>query len=228
MQIKVSNGLSPLLRKPFGFHRIVGNHKKQIIEILYESIGKGTRALSARKPGEALDIIGPLGNGFNLERQGASILVAGGIGAAPLLMLAEELVRNRKLKIGKNILVLLGARSKNDILGEKEFKKAGCKVKIVTDDGSKGHKGFVSALLQKILTTNDKRPTTIYACGPKAMLKEVAGIAGKNKIPCQLLLEEYMACGVGVCLGCAVMTKSGYKMVCKDGPVFEASEVIWE
>jgi len=144
----------------------------------------------------------------------------------------------------KGVRVLLGAKTKDHILCEKEFKQLGCDIAIATDDGSKGYKGFVSELLKEALTTNDGSTgppplepsraqsrgqplTTIYACGPKPMLKEVAGLSARHKIPCQVLLEEYMACGIGVCLGCPVMTKDGYKMVCKDGPVFEASEVIW-
>jgi len=247
MLIKADSGLEPFLRKPFGFHRVDRNN----IEVLYEIVGKGTEILSSKKPGDHLDIIGPLGNGFYYRGQRTEdrgqILVAGGIGVAPLLFLAEEL-KNQRTKERKNtkVVVLIGAKTKRAILCEREFKDLGCAVMVATDDGSKGHKGFVTEVFQQIINENENgdsayfsRTATkgkigavpilaIYACGPKAMLKETASIAKEHKIPCQVLLEEYMACGVGVCLGCAVMTKDGYKMVCKDGPVFNASEVVWE
>jgi dihydroorotate dehydrogenase electron transfer subunit len=103
----------------------------------------------------------------------------------------------------------------------------GYDVKISTDDGSLGHKGYVTDLLDTELSTTDYRPSTLYACGPKAMLKEVSRIAGEKNIPAQLSLEEHMACGIGACLGCVVKTADGYRRVCKDGPVFAASAVEW-
>ena len=146
--------------------------------------------------------------------------------------MAEELIKSLKVKKLKSskVLVLLGTRTEKQLLCEKDFKKLGCEIKIATDDGSKGHKGFVTDLLKEILRIPypASRIPALYACGPKPMLKEVARIAKSKRIPCQILLEEYMACGVGVCLGCPVMTKSGYRMVCKDGPVFELSEVVWD
>jgi len=232
LEIRVANGTDPLLRRPFGFHRITKKGKAKIVEVLYEVVGKGTEILAHKGPGEFMDVIGPLGNGFEYKDSAASnqqaIIVAGGIGVAPLMMLAEELK-------GLKAIVLLGANSKNRVLCEREFKKIGCGVKVATDDGSKGHKGFVTDLLrtlpttndQRLTTINDQRPATIYACGPNPMLKAVSQIAIKNNIKCQVLLEEYMACGLGVCMGCAIMTKTGYKMVCKDGPVLNAEEIQW-
>jgi len=232
IEVKVSDAIQPLLRKPLSLHRVLNKGKKKAIEILYEVVGEGTEILSRKKQGEPLDIIGPLGNGFSWEPGAGSrelaILVAGGIGVAPLMMLAEKLVNGQWSMVNGNVVVLLGAKTKKQILCEQEFKKLGCKVKIATDDGSKGLEGFVTDLLESFLSTINYKPSTIYACGPKPMLKEIAYIAQKKKISCQLLLEEYMACGIGACLGCAVMTKNGYKMVCKDGPVFEAGELIWE
>lgn len=223
LEIRISDGPEPFLRKPLGIHSVKG----KLIGVLYEIVGKGTQILGKKKPGQVLDIIGPLGNGFEYSlpvRRFASspVLVAGGIGVAPLVFLAEKL-RNRKA------VVFIGAKTKKDILCEKEFRKLGYEVKIATDDGSKGYKGFVTDLLRSLLANRQTgKPATIYACGPKVMMKEAARTAARHKIPCQVLLEEYMACGVGVCLGCAVKTKSGYKMVCKDGPVFDSKEVIWE
>jgi len=248
--VKVDNGITPLLRKPLGIHKVINS---KIIEILYEVVGEGTEILSNRKPGEQVDVIGPLGNGFEHKTQDTrhktQVLIAGGIGVAPLVFLAQRLEGQGPRAKGQGekhqSLVLIGAKTKTEVLCEGDFKKLGCKVMTATDDGTKGHKGLITGLLKSfLLTTKDKRLTTIYACGPKPMLKEVGRIAVKNGIPCQVLLEEYMACGVGVCLGCAVKvktkdegrrtwdvgrgTREEYKMVCKDGPVFEAKEVVWE
>ena len=215
VNIRISEKYEPLLRRPFGVHKVQG--KK--IEILYEVVGKGTKLLSKKKPGEKLDILGPLGNGFSMLDRRHSILVAGGMGVAPLIFLAEKLAGNQSL-------VLIGAKKRSQVLCEEEFKKLGCDVKIATDDGSCGFKGLVTRLLKKNLS-NRNRPSVIFACGPKPMLKEIIKISKKYRISAQVSLEEHMACGVGACFGCVVQTKKGYKRVCKDGPVFDAKELIF-
>jgi len=206
-----------ILRRPFSIHRVSGNK----IEILYRVIGRGSLEISRKKPKEFVDIIGPLGNGFKIAGNlKIAILVAGGMGVAPLVMLAEEM---------KSVKVLIGAKTKKELLCEKEFKNLGCEVKVSTEDGSKGFKGLVTELLKQLLITHDSPPATaLYACGPKEMLKEIAVIAKKHKIPAQVSLEENMACGIGACYGCPVMTKKGYKLICKDGPVFNANDIMWE
>ncbi len=229
VEIRCSKGTAPLLRRPLGVHRV----SSLGIEVLYEVVGKGTEIISNKRAGEDLDIIGPLGNGFDLELgSDVNILVAGGIGVAPLMALAEGL----SVKKSRKIHVLIGARVKSHVMCEGEFKALGCAVKVTTDDGSRGYKGLVTELLKKLLATHkvktylpDFRGITVYACGPNAMLKSVAAIAMEHGIPCQASFEERMACGVGVCLGCPVKVKSpeGYKMVCKDGPVFDAGEILW-
>jgi dihydroorotate dehydrogenase electron transfer subunit len=220
LQIRCNQNYSPLLRRPFSIHRIL---ETSSLEILYKKVGKGTELLRQKKPKEKLDILGPLGNGFKIpEGLKSALLVAGGMGVAPLLALAEELRR----KEGK-VHLLIGAKRKDSLLCEKEFKDLGCQMKLSTEDGSAGFKGTVTALLADFLSTGDHRPSTIYACGPRGMLKEVSGIAKEEGLSCQVSLEEYMACGVGACLGCPVKTKSGYKMVCKEGPVFSGQEVVW-
>jgi dihydroorotate dehydrogenase electron transfer subunit len=222
LEIKVCDNGLPLLRRPVSIHGIKGSK----VKVIYEVVGEGTRILSGRGPGEFLDIIGPLGKGFTYaaKNTGASpdILVAGGMGVAPLVFLAG------KMKPDKN-LVLIGARSKKQILCRSEFRNLGCKVLVATDDGSSGFKGKVTELLKEILS-KQACPTgfgNIYACGPQPMLKAVAEISGREGIPCQLSLERHMACGFGACLGCVVSTKSGYKRVCKEGPVFAAEELTW-
>lgn len=239
VNIKVADGIEPLLRRPFSIHQI---YRQDGIKILYEAIGKGSEALARRKSGELLDILGPLGNGFDYEGQrltcsgrqgqtdnGRRILVAGGMGTAPLVFLAEKLVRNTRSAAYKKPLVLLGAKTREDIFCEKEFREFSCEVQISTDDGSRGFRGYVSDLLLKILSTIDYRPSTVYACGPTPMLKEISRISQEYNIPAQISLEAHMACGIGACMGCVIKTKEDeYRRVCKDGPVFEASRVIWD
>ncbi len=219
VMVKCSDALNPLLRRPLSFHRIENGH----FELLYQVVGKGTDALSKRKARERLDIIGPLGNGFQPLRKDENIvLIAGGIGAAPLLALAEKCAaRNARLT------ALVGAKTKSHVLCGDEFRRLGAIVKIATEDGSRGHKGLATDLLKKILTGRNLRPATIYTCGPHKMMKAVADIARKNKIMCFVSFEEKMACGTGACLGCAVKTLIGYKMACKDGPVFKSGDIIW-
>ena len=225
LQIRINEGLLPLLGRPFSIHDIRGT----FIEILYEVVGEGSRILSKRKAGEFIDIIGPLGNSFSAAKVPNSgknkrrkpVIVAGGMGVAPLFFLAK------KLKQAKPA-VLIGARTKSQILCEKKFKESGCDVKTATDDGSFGFRGRVTELLSDLLSTIDHRPLIIYACGPKPMLKEISRLALKHKIPAQVSLEAHMACGIGACLGCVVNTKEGFKRVCKEGPVFNCKDIVWQ
>ena len=247
VQIQCNDNLDPLLRRPFSIHR-VGN---KTIEILYEVIGKGTDMLSKKKEGDFLDVLGPLGAGFRepsaacpersrrVSCQPSAILIAGGMGVAPLAFLAEELIK-KKIKV----VVLIGAKTKKEILCEKDFRKIGAEVHVATDNGSKGFKGYVSKLFENLLSTachersrrvdcqlpalSEVEGATTYTCGPQPMLKSIAGICKKKKIACQVSVEEKMACGIGACLGCAVKVRGGYKLACKDGPVFNAQEIIWD
>jgi dihydroorotate dehydrogenase electron transfer subunit len=223
VMVKAGKAEEPLLRRPLSVHKING----PAIEILYEVVGKGTEILAKRKAGEYIDVVGPLGSGFQYRKPEAGkqkpILVAGGMGVAPLVFLAQ------KLKNSKG-LVLIGARTKKQVLCEKEFQKLGFDVKIATDDGSAGFCGRVTGLLENILRNNpitQERNNLIYACGPRPMLKEISRLAGRYKIPAQISLEEHMACGIGACLGCVVKTQAGFKRACKEGPVFSARDIAW-
>lgn len=216
VQIKLTQTLSPLLRRPFSLHAVSGSG----IEIIYEVLGEGTRILCAKGEGEVLDIIGPLGNGFCCRKEKNQIIIAGGMGVAPLAFLAQKIAKYKPL-------VLLGAGTKRKIICAEEFKKLGLNVRIATDDGSAGFQGRVTDLLIKLLSVKGYRPSNIYACGPQPMLKAIAGVARESQIPAQLSLEEHMACGIGACLGCVVETKDGLKRVCKEGPVFNARDLIW-
>lgn len=215
--IKVNNAPDPLLRRPFSAHKI----KKEKIEILYKVVGKATQILSTKKKGGEIDILGPLGNGFGMPTNSGPVsesvfLIGGGHGIAPLYALAKKL-KGYKLRL----TAFLGARTKEHLVCEKAFRKLGLKVYIATEDGSKGHKGLVTDLFKMDI------PAAIYACGPKPMLKSIAAIANRNNVPCQLSLEEYFGCGIGVCMGCTIDTRSGRKLICKDGPVFTAEEIVW-
>jgi len=215
------------LRRPLSAHRVFGGN----VELFYEVVGKGTEILSGLKAGERIDVLGPLGNGFNyklnVERGGPQILVAGGMGVAPLMFLAERLAVNRRSSNSAKISVFIGAKTKQLLLCAKEFKQIGCDVKIATDDGSQGFHGRVTELLEKALSTMNYQLSTIYACGPQPMLKEISRISCQNSVPAQVSLEAHLACGIGACLGCVVNTKDGYKRVCKEGPVFAAHELVW-
>jgi dihydroorotate dehydrogenase electron transfer subunit len=234
VMLRLSESYQPLLRRPFSIHRIVHsskfivhrerkNLKAKGLEILYKVVGKGTEILTEKKPGEHLDILGPLGKGFSIFNNRYPILVGGGVGIAPLLFLAEQLSTvNRQLST-----VLIGANTKKEILSEKEFAKLSCSVKIATEDGSAGFKGKVTDLLKHLLSTINYELSTIYACGPKPMLKEISIISKQYHIPTQVSLEEYMACGLGVCLGCMINTHRGYQAACREGPVFDSRIIKW-
>lgn len=229
IHVRVSKSFPPLLRRPFSVHRLEG----QKIELLYKVVGEGTKILSGKKRGEYLDILGPLGNGYRLPSATSKvsdiILVAGGTGVASLLFLAESIsVPDSEL----SILVLIGAKSREELLSEGDFRRLGCRVEVATENGTKGYKGLASNLLEKFLPlSGDRAKLLVFACGPPEMLKRIREISRRHRFPCQVSLEERLACGVGACLGCVVKAKGStytYKRVCKDGPVFDAGELIWE
>ncbi|MBU2540327.1 MAG: dihydroorotate dehydrogenase electron transfer subunit [Candidatus Omnitrophica bacterium] len=227
LNIKVNDTYQPLLRKPLGINRIRDKGNKTGLDILYKVVGEGTEALSHRQSGEYIDILGPLGNGFSLDftadrlKEDEIFLVAGGIGIAPLLFLAERILENSSCQ---KLIVLIGAKTKSHILCQKEFKDLGCNVLVATDDGSCGFRGNVTDLFRKTLGSER---ATVYICGPRPMLKETARIGARRAFSCFGLLEEYMACGTGACFGCVVATTGGYKRVCKEGPVFDLKSIKW-
>jgi dihydroorotate dehydrogenase electron transfer subunit len=226
VNIRINQDNDPLLRRPFSIHQNSKKHKR--FEILYEVVGKGTEILSNYSVGSELDILGPLGNGFKIDKKkNIAILIGGGMGVAPLLNLAEELKDKTKA-----IYILVGAKNKKRVLCEKEFKTITDQVLVSTDDGSYGKKGFISDILldfldNKLANRSTGQLATIYTCGPKPMLRAVTDIAFQNKIDCQVSMEQKMACGIGTCLGCVIKTNSGYQKVCSDGPVFNSKEIVW-
>ena len=219
VMVRVSDGLDPLLRRPFSIHR---RSAEGTLSLLFKVIGKGTAMLARRCMGDQLDLIGPLGNGFDFPDKGPVCLIGGGMGIAPLLFLAEELHRTGR-ETG-NDHVLLGARTKDELTPlDEEFAALGYTVQRATDDGSIGHKGFIPDLLDFILP----QMTRVYTCGPHLMMKNVVRLCQQAEVNCQVSLETRMACGMGACLGCAVNGKRGLVHVCKHGPVFKAENLEW-
>lgn len=221
LEIRCSKANEPLLRRPLSAHRILDDG----VELLYEVVGPGTERLSGKAAGEYLDVVGPLGNGFNIPSdKRPAILVGGGVGVASLFALAEKISAK---KAGS--YAIIGAKKAQGVLCEKELKRMGCFVMVSTEDGSRGRKGYATDILRHLLKVINCQTSGIYACGPHPMLKAAAHIADLSDIPCQVSLDERMACGIGVCLGCPVKvkTKGVYKMVCKEGPVFNAEEIVW-
>lgn len=225
VHIRTGCGWIPLWRRPFSVHGV--DEKNESIQIVYRVVGPGTAALSRVKPGECLDVMGPLGNGFDTGKPFTrSLLVAGGLGSADLFFLAGRLVRRKK-----KVLFLWGVRRKSELFGVDALRNAGADVRISSEDGSAGKEGLVTDLLREALGEKEWADGNAegFVCGPKGMIKAVQGMAGKTPIPWQVSMEEKMACGVNACKGCAVKMKDGgYRMACSDGPVFDLGEVVLE
>lgn len=220
VMLRLGDAFDPLLRRPFSFFRIRPPKKKSGggfagggFEICYRVAGRGTARLTRLRKGERVDVLGPLGRGFwREEGRERLILVGGGIGIAPLVSWAEELAGARgERKAGRGELrpeVLIGGRTAERLPGARELKNMGLAPRIATEDGSAGLAGTATDLLDRELMSQGQEGTAIYACGPEAMLAKVAQIAEQFDIPCQVLLESRMACGVGACLGCAVKIRA--------------------
>lgn len=208
-----------ILRRPFSIHQVTGADS---FEILFNVVGLGTKWLADLKAGDGADIIGPLGNGFDTGAAGdRAMLVAGGMGIAPLVFLASKLVEKRA-----KISTVVGAANKERLLEYMDLKRLSYRIQATTEDGSQGVKGRVTDVLTRAIAEDE--PGIIYACGPKAMLKEISLTAQETGIRCQVAMEELMACGVGACLSCVTVTTDGYKKVCSDGPVFDSEKIRWE
>ncbi|MBQ6287765.1 MAG: dihydroorotate dehydrogenase electron transfer subunit [Clostridia bacterium] len=183
------------------------------LTILYKVVGKGTEQMAAMKPGETLDVLTGLGNGYDLSKSGeAPVLLGGGVGVPPLYLLAKKLIAE-----GKKPQAVLGFNTAAEVFGEAEFKALGCGVTVTTADGSYGVKGFVTDALPA-------EYSYFYTCGPEPMLRAVYRA---TKTSGQLSFEERMGCGFGACMGCSCKTITGYKRICREGPVLEKEEVLW-
>ena len=186
-----------------------------LLTIVYKVVGKGTAQMQTMKAGEKLDILTGLGNGYDLTKCGDKpLLIGGGVGVPPLYMLARQL-----RAAGKEVNVILGFNTKDEVFCEADFKALGCDVTVTTVDGSYGVKGFVTTALEAV------DYTYFYTCGPEPMLKAVYKATTTSG---QMSFEERMGCGFGACMGCSCKTLTGYKRICKEGPVMKKEEILWE
>ena len=234
IMLKVSDNSSPLLRRPFSVYKCyLASHpekkKRGCLLILYKKVGKGTQKMTEFKKGQKVNVIGPLGNGFSLPPLPSSshiILIGGGVGIVSLYSLAEVLGSH-------NLFVFIGGKTKDDILCEEDFKKLNAsKIFIATEDGSLGYEGTVINLFLSQKKIFKKRESQyIYSCGPVEMLKELAREVKFKGVVCQASLEARMGCGFGACWGCVVKTNdlnTPYQRICKEGPVFNLKDIVWE
>ena len=197
------------LRRPIS----VCDYDEQALTIVYKVVGKGTEAMATMTPGQTLDVLTGLGNGYDLSKAGDKpLLIGGGVGVPPLYMLAKQL-----REAGKDVSVILGFNTKDEVFSEADFKALGCETFVTTVDGSYGVKGFVTNALPESYTY-------FYTCGPEPMLKAVYKATVTDG---QFSFEERMGCGFGACMGCTCKTKYGNKRICKDGPVLIKEEIVW-
>ena len=198
------------LRRPISVCDCVGEN----LTLIYKTVGNGTERISRMAAGDELDLLTGLGNGYNTKKSGGSpLLVGGGVGVPPMYMLCRKLISE-----GKNVTVVLGFNSKDDVFYENEFRALGADVHIATADGTYGIKGFVTDVIK------DMQYTFFYTCGPEPMFRAMHKIM---KTPGQYSFEERMGCGFGACMGCSCKTLTGNKRICKEGPVMESEEIIW-
>lgn len=223
IEIRVSEGIDPFLRRPISIYKL--DKENGILEFIFQVKGKGTEILAQKEEGNDIDIIGPLGHGtFKYEKYNNIAIIGGGIGIFPLYELSKEAKLNNV-----KVSCYLGFRNKELVMLEDDFKKVVDSLIITTDDGTYKNKGFAIDYLKQDMEKS--KYDCIYACGPLPMLKAIQKYANENNIDCQISLEEKMACGLGVCLGCAVKTAKSpkeapeYWHVCKGGPVFNSKDV---
>ncbi len=216
VNIRCGDGCLPLLRRPFSISRVEG----EILELMFNVIGSGTKMLASKRPGDLLDVLGPLGTPFRIkENYTTALLVGGGLGVAPFPFLTDALGREKK-----EIVTFIGARTSAQ-LTERNLRN----VHIATDDGSKGLKGTVVDLVKSYLADRRPQAPKIFGCGPTRMLKALSDLAAANSVECELSLEGDMACGMGICQGCPVEKRDGtrkYALVCTDGPTFNSKDIV--
>ena len=215
VMVRCGEGPEYQLRGPFSIHRI----EEDTIALLFNVVGRGTRWLAQCPAGEKLDLMGPLGNIYEIHPDSKKLLLAaGGIGIAPLVFLAEDAIKR-----GKEVTLLLGA-STAEQLYPKRLLPAGVRLISTTEDGSGGEKGLITDILADFAGAADQ----LFACGPLPMYRVMAQMAELKDRPVQLSLEVRMGCGLGICYGCTIKTVNGLRQACRHGPIFELKEVLWE
>jgi len=215
VMVRCGEGHQPLLRRPLSIHRIADGEQ---VALLFSVVGQGTSLLSRYREGDKLDLLGPLGNGFSLYPGSSKLLlVAGGVGIAPLVFLADKALDQRRA------VVLLAGSATASLLYPRSLLPSSVDLVIATEDGSDGQRGAITDLLGDFVNWADQ----VFACGPLSMYQSMSacGFGGPKSV--QVCLETAMACGLGACYGCTVKTKRGLRQVCQDGPVFELDDILW-
>lgn len=240
--IRSPGDTDPLLGRPFALYDIFVEDNEPVgVDFGYLVVGKLTRLMSQWKPGDTVEIWGPLGNGFPLPQAGHLMMVAGGIGQTPFLATAREALAQqsygsparRIIERPTKVSLCYGARSANYLAGLNHFEQQDkLNFQIATDDGSQGHHGFVTELLRNALDGNEP-PTHVYSCGPEPMMQAVAKLCAERNVPCWLSLETPMACGFGACFSCVTRVKQDdgswdYRRTCVEGPIFPAETLMFD
>ncbi len=255
VMVRLADSDDPLLARPLAlydtYHTATG--EVQGIDVVYLVIGRMTRRLKSLPLGSQIEIWGPLGNGFQPRPADHLVMVAGGIGQTPFPALAQEFLGKRRfgdpprsVPLAQKVTLCYGARSAEYLAGVEDFQRIGVDVRIATDDGTAGHHGLVTDLLRELLDSHrhaapdapdaaDPRrvPLRIVSCGPQRMMEAVAKLALERNVPCQVSLETPMACGIGICFSCVAKVRQDdgswdYRRTCIEGPVFEASSIVWD
>ena len=241
LMIRLPQRDDPLLGRPFALFDTVLDACGEAtgIDVVYLVIGKMTSLLAQCQSGETLEVWGPLGNGFSAEPVPNLIMVAGGIGQTPFLALGRQFLGGRSygtpprsVNASSRVTLCYGVRNKELLAGADDFRNCGIDLRISSDDGSVGHHGLVTELLEQALDEKPASGCRIACCGPEPMMEAVAKIASERGVPCEVSLETPMACGIGICFSCVVDVKQpdgdcDYKRTCVDGPVFDAERIVW-
>jgi dihydroorotate dehydrogenase electron transfer subunit len=240
LMIRPASGNDPLLGRPFALYDVArdASGMPNAIDVVYLILGRGTQALSRLRPGDLVTAWGPLGNGFGTSPGGSVVFVAGGIGQTPFLALGRWWLGLGEYGDGppsstraRSATLLYGVRSGDLTAGVDDFEAAGISVELATDDGSAGHKGYVTDLLAHRLERGE-RPSKVVGCGPPAMLEVLSKIVEKYDLACDLSMENHMACGFGACFSCVAPIRqadgsSDLRRVCVEGPIFPSRNVVW-
>lgn len=241
LMVRVTGLQDPLIGRPFALYDVVASAAGvgELVDVVYLVKGKLTRQLSALRPGAALDVWGPLGNGFTIPPVDRLILAAGGIGQTPFLALGQEALGRRRYgdqgrtpARAAQVTLCYGARSAQYLAGLDEFRRGGLDVRVATDDGSQGHHGLVTDLVRQTLDETQGQSRHVIACGPEPMMEAVARLTAAANVSCDVSLETPMACGIGICFSCVARVRdeqgqSDYRRTCVEGPVFDARCIEW-
>jgi dihydroorotate dehydrogenase electron transfer subunit len=240
LMLRLAGWDDPLIGRPMALYDVIanGHGRPTWIDVVYLVKGKFTQRLARCHGGEALDVWGPLGNGFSTEPVAHLVMVAGGIGQTPFLALGKQFLGQQQYGAppagaarARQVTLCYGARSADLLAGIDDFEQAGIELLLATDDGSRGHRGLVTDLLCRVLETTTQQPR-IACCGPEVMMEAVSAIAVEKAVPCEVSLETPMACGIGLCFSCVAKVRDtqgdwDYKRTCVEGPVFDARQIVW-